>query len=73
MNQENCYLCPDITCINHNQGRYVLDELTGKNPFTKEKIEDCPIREAFISIEGRWDLIEMEDQHGLTPPTLLGC
>jgi hypothetical protein len=63
MTPEQCFLCPDITCTDHNQGRYVLDELTGKVPFTKEKIEDCPIREAFISIEGRWDLIDLGGQN----------
>jgi hypothetical protein len=68
MRQEICNLCPDITCIECERGRTVVNQMTDVSSFTNVPIKDCETRQAF-----RMDLAELEDAHGNSPPILLGC
>ena len=68
---KTCELCPSTSCVDEKNGRTLTTN--GRSSFTAIPIGKCECREAFISLENRWDLMEIEDATGLMPPRLLGC
>lgn len=67
-----CNFCDKVICVNRQSNHWRIEEL-GRRSIVKGTVEECETRKNFIMAEGRWDLIEIEDESGQRPPVLLGC